>query len=574
MLWKFAIKLFLKYNKENPMIALFNIIFIATSLISSYYLPNYYGKLFDIFNKDIDAFLTAILYILILNGIVLGIGEFEEYYLVLQENKLEEMTNKSIMDTIREQFLNNPEEVVIGEKIAVLVKFKEVFKTWYDYSINYILPYFLTIIIFAGFLFQYDYILPVLLVIFLSLCSFLLIANSRLCNDKSINATNSFLNKYQQLEDYLTNLLTIHTYNEFVSEDLKLNKNSIDYQEKTIEIEKCSLKWCLIGTILVVIFLLLLMYRSFKLLMNNRIGKGVFLSIYFISMGLVQTLVYLNDIFQEISKEYTALTVMEKSSQLNIFNKIEKPKVNINQPRIETDSFIKVVNLGYKYNSSNTYIIENLNLDIKKGERIALVGDIGAGKSTLLKILLGLLKPSKGDVFINGRNYKTLKNEDIFKRIGYMTQNPVLFNRSIVDNILFGNPNSTREEVIELLEEFNLNVVFNRLEKGIDTPVGKNGSKLSGGQRQVVWFLRIYLHNPEILIMDEPTASLSSESKEQLWKLIKRGFSDKTIIMASHDDFLIKLATRKVSISGYNNNNNDNDNKNYIRRNNNWIQTI
>lgn len=554
MLWKFAIKLFLKYNKENPTIALFNIIFITTAVINSYYLPNYYGKLFDIFNKDIDSFLMAILYILVLNGVILAIGEFEEYYILLQENKIEEITNKTIMDTIRDKFIENPDEVIIGEKIAVLIKFKEVFKMWYDYSINYILPYFITILIFSGFLFKYDYILPLLLIIFLGLCSFLLIANSMLCNEKSVNATNSFLNKYQQLEDYLSNLLTIHTYNEFKSEDLKLNNNSIVYQEKTIEIEKCSLQWCLIGTVLVIIFMLLLMYRSFKLLMNNTINKAVFLSIYFIGMSLVQTLIYLNDIFQEMTKEYTALSVMEKSSNLNIFTKIEKPKVHINIPRIETDSFIKVVGLGYKYPSSNTFIIENLDLEIKKGEKIALVGDIGAGKSTLLKILLGLLKPTQGDVFINGRNYKTLQEKDIFKRIGYMTQNPILFNRSIVENILFGNPNSTREQVIGLLEEFNLNVVFERLEKGIDTPVGKNGSKLSGGQRQVVWFLRIYLHNPEILIMDEPTASLSKESKEQLWKLIKRGFDDKTIIMASHDDFLIKLATRKISISGYNKN--------------------
>ena len=551
MLWKFALKLFLKYNKENPVIALFNIIFISSAVINSYYLPDYYGKLFDIFNKDIDAFLRAILYILLLNGIILAIGEFEEYYISLQENKIEEITNKTIMDTIRDKFLENPEEVIIGEKIAVLVKFKEVFKMWYDYSINYIIPYFITILIFARFLLRYDYILPLLLIIFLGLCSFLLIANSMLCNEKSVNATNSFLNKYQELEDYLSNLLTIHTYNEFKSEDLKLNENSIDYQKKTVEIEKCSLKWCLIGTVLVVIFMLLLMYRSFKLLMNNTINKAVFLSIYFIGMSLVQTLIYLNDIFQEMTKEYTALSVMEKSSNLNIFTKIEKPTVHITTPRIETDSFIKVVGLGYKYHSSNTFIIENLDLEIKKGEKIALVGDIGSGKSTLLKILLGLLKPTQGDVFINGRNYKTLQEKDIFKRIGYMTQNPILFNRSIVENILFGNPNSTREQVIELLEEFNLNVVFERLEKGIDTPVGKNGSKLSGGQRQVVWFLRIYLHNPEILIMDEPTASLSKESKEQLWKLIKRGFDDKTIIMASHDDFLIKLATRKISISGY-----------------------
>ena len=551
MLWKFALKLFLKYNKENPTIALFNIIFISSAVINSYYLPNYYGKLFDIFNKDIDSFLRAILYVLVLNGIILAIGEFEEYYISLQENKIEEITNKTIMDTIRDKFIENPDEVIIGEKIAVLIKFKEVFKMWYDYSINYIIPYFITILIFSKFLFKYDYILPLLLLIFLGLCSFLLIANSMLCNEKSVNATNSFLNKYQQLEDYLSNLLTIHTYNEFKSEDLKLNNNSIDYQGKTIEIEKCSLKWCLIGTVLVIIFMLLLMYRSFKLLMNNTINKAVFLSIYFIGMSLVQTLIYLNDIFQEMTKEYTALSVMEKSSNLNIFTKIEKPKVHITTPRIETDSFIKVVGLGYKYHSSNTFIIENLDIEIKKGEKIALVGDIGAGKSTLLKILLGLLKPTQGDVFINGRNYKTLQEKDIFKRIGYMTQNPILFNRSIVENILFGNPNSTREQVIELLEEFNLNVVFERLEKGIDTPVGKNGSKLSGGQRQVVWFLRIYLHNPEILIMDEPTASLSKESKEQLWKLIKRGFDGKTIIMASHDDFLIKLATRKISISGF-----------------------
>ena len=189
-----------------------------------------------------------------------------------------------------------------------------------------------------------------------------------------------------------------------------------------------------------------------------------------------------------------------------------------------------------------------MNLDIKKGERIALIGDIGAGKSTLLKIILGLLKPRSGHVFLNGHNYKKMDYKDLFNKFGYMTQTPILFNRSILDNILFSNPNSTRKEVIKLLEEFQLNDVFNKMEKGIDSLVGKNGSKLSGGQKQVVWFLRIYLHNPEILLLDEPTASLSTKSKETLWRLIKKGFNGKTIIMASHDDFLIKMATRKIKI--------------------------
>jgi ATP-binding cassette subfamily C protein LapB len=270
-------------------------------------------------------------------------------------------------------------------------------------------------------------------------------------------------------------------------------------------------------------------------------------------MSLVQSLIYLNDILQSTNKEYTALNVIEQKSKLNLFTPtVKKDLSKIDGPmKIETDSFIKLDNINFKYNSSNTNIIQNLSIDVKKGERIALVGDIGTGKSTILKIILGLVKPTKGDIYLNGKNYNAIEQIDIFKNFGYMTQNPVLFNRSILDNILFGNEGATREDVIKLLEKFGLNVVFNRLEKGIDTLVGKNGSKLSGGQRQVVWFLRIYLHNPDILLMDEPTASLSKESKEQLWKLIKEGFSDKTIIMASHDDYLIKLATRKVDISGF-----------------------
>jgi ABC-type bacteriocin/lantibiotic exporter with double-glycine peptidase domain len=149
---------------------------------------------------------------------------------------------------------------------------------------------------------------------------------------------------------------------------------------------------------------------------------------------------------------------------------------------------------------------------------------------------------------MKGHNYKMKASDDLFKKFGYMTQNPVLFNRSIIENIRFGKPETTREEVISLLEKFKLNDVFSKLKKGIDSSVGKNGSKLSGGQKQVIWFLRIYLHNPDILLLDEPTASLSKESKETLWNLIKEVFKDKTIIMSTHDDFLIKLATRKVKL--------------------------
>jgi ATP-binding cassette subfamily C protein LapB len=290
------------------------------------------------------------------------------------------------------------------------------------------------------------------------------------------------------------------------------------------------------------------MYRSYTLVKVNKISRSDFMSLYFIITTILGSLIYLSDLFQDFAMEYNNLLDIEKISGLNLFINEPYTPPTIKYPKIKTDALITVNELEYRYPKSDTSIIKGFSMEVKKGEIIALVGDIGAGKSTLLKIILGLIHPTNGELFLNGKNYKTLKQSDIFKNFGYMTQTPILFNRSILDNILFSNPDSSRQEVEKLLKEFGLDTVFGKLEKGIDTLVGKNGSKLSGGQKQVVWFLRIYLHNPDVLLLDEPTASLSNKSKETLWNLIKKGFEGKTIIMASHDEFLIKMATRKVRL--------------------------
>jgi ABC-type multidrug transport system fused ATPase/permease subunit len=229
----FVTKLFLKYNIDNALIALYNIIFIISGLINSYYLPDYYGRLLDIFNKDIGLFMTAILYILILNGIVYALMEFEDYYLTIQKNKIEELSNKIIMEKIKEKFLKNPEEVVIGEKIATLNRFKEILGLWYHYSIAYIIPYALTIIAFMVYLYKFDIILPLLMILFLLTSFMLLSTNIKLCGKTCEVSANAYLQKYQSVEDYLSNLLTIHTYNEFKTEDKKLNEAIAKLEKKT-----------------------------------------------------------------------------------------------------------------------------------------------------------------------------------------------------------------------------------------------------------------------------------------------------------------------------------------------------
>ena len=555
MLWKVIFGIYWKYNISNPGQAFLNLIFLATMVVNYYFLPKYYGYLFELFNKNINTFMYAFMYIIIINAIIYFINKFNGYYSNIQAIKIKQATYYLLIDKIKKTYIDKPEEVVIGEKIAAITEFQRTIGLWYDYLFSYIIPYILTICIFAYHLAKYDYIMPLLLLGFTITLGILIYINYSHNTTQSTHATSNYLKKYQELEDYLSNLMTIHTYNQFKNEDNKINELSNNYQESNKTNEKHSLKGSLVGTIMTSVFFILIMFRCYKLMNNGKMSKGEFLSTYFIGIEVLDTLNYFSDTLHQIFRDYKALKKIEFQSGIN-FSEIDKTdleinrelKLNVKIPRIETDSLIALRNISYKYPSSIKPIINGFNLDVIEGEKIVLIGDIGSGKSTLLKIILGLLKANEGDLYMKGHNYKMKPAEDLFKKFGYMTQNPVLFNRSIIDNIKFGKPETTREEVINLLEKFKLNDVFNKLEKGIDTFVGKNGSKLSGGQKQVIWFLRIYLHNPDILLLDEPTASLSKESKEILWNLIKEVFKDKTIIMSTHDDFLIKLATRKVKL--------------------------
>ncbi len=551
-MWKVVADIFWQYTKKNKSYVFFlNTIFIATTIINSVYLPQIYGKLYDMFKENINIFMYSFIFILLLKAIIYIVFQFEEYFVSSQWVGIEEETQKFILNKIKEKYEQYPEEIIIGEKLSSMFKIQKTLGSWFAKIFQSLIPYMCIIISSGVYMYSLDKYLPIYLVL-LVIGSFLAIfTNASFCATECYNANNEFLTLYKIIEDYLSNLLTIHTYNQFDSENKKITEQSKKYQNSFTVIEKCSLTGRLIGVVIVILFMFLTMYRCYKLVKSGILKKSDFMGVYFIIIAMISKLIYLSDTFHNLSIEYHNIANIDRINKLYLFTPLPNEKDTntdfIN--KINTDSLIKVIDLDYKYIGSNNSVIQNLNLDIKKGERIALIGNIGSGKSTLIKLILGLIKPNKGDIFFDGYNYKLFKTQnDIFKHFGYITQTPILFNRSILDNILFSNPDTTREEVIILLEKFKLNSVFNKLEKGIDTFVGKNGSKLSGGQKQVIWFLRIYLHNPDILLLDEPTASLSKESKEILWNLIDQGFKGKTIIMSSHDDFLINKSTRKIKI--------------------------
>ena len=548
-MWKVIANIIWDYNKQHPEMALYNIVFITTAVVNDFYLPKYYGEMIDVFKADPKRFLTIFANILIIKAVVYLMYQFEDYYSDIQRLGVKELVQKYIITKIRDKYMQNPEEVLVGEKITTIMKIQGVIANWYVLAIEYLVPYSITLFVTASFMYSLDAKFPLLL-IFLIIGSFIMIVTNIYFCSKAGHETNTrYLKVYQEVEDHLSNLLTIQTYNETDNEQKKLDKYQKSYQSSFSNTEKCTLTWRLVGIIFIIAFLYMFMYKAYTLLTGKIITHKSFMSLYFIVAGLLSKLIWMTDIFHNISLDYSTMYDLQEINDLDLFGDSKKPSLTYSPTNpIKTDNLITLKNIHFKYAKAQEEIIYNFSLDVKKGDRIALVGDIGSGKSTLLKIILGLLKPQKGELYLKRYGYGNWEQTEIFQHFGYMTQNPILFNRSILDNVLFSNPKHTRKEVEELLEFFNLNEVFSRLEKGIDTSVGKNGSNLSGGQRQIVWFLRIYLNNPEILLLDEPTASLSRTSKEKLWSLIQKGFQKKTIIMASHDDFLIKMANRKVKL--------------------------
>jgi ATP-binding cassette subfamily B protein len=178
--------------------------------------------------------------------------------------------------------------------------------------------------------------------------------------------------------------------------------------------------------------------------------------------------------------------------------------------------------------------LTNLNMNISKGQMTALVGESGSGKSTVTDLVLGLQIPEKGEVLIDGIPLGDWKQNSFRERIGYVPQDPLLFHASIRDNLLWSFEQATEVDLWEVLRLANAEAFVKELPQGIDTLVGDRGVRLSGGQRQRIALARALLRKPALLILDEATSSLDSESEMLIQQSIEQVARDTTILVVAH----------------------------------------
>ena len=208
--------------------------------------------------------------------------------------------------------------------------------------------------------------------------------------------------------------------------------------------------------------------------------------------------------------------------------------------KTEFNSELTLENISFKY--ENEYVLKNFQATVKKGKTVALVGQSGSGKSTIANLVTRFYDITEGEIKIDGINIKDMSQNSLRGLMGLVTQDSILFNDTIKENLKIGKPNATDEELIESLKIANAYEFVKELPKGLDTNIGDSGGKLSGGQKQRISIARAVLKNPPIMILDEATSALDTESEQLVQKALENMMKNRTSIVIAHRLSTIKNA--------------------------------
>ena len=195
---------------------------------------------------------------------------------------------------------------------------------------------------------------------------------------------------------------------------------------------------------------------------------------------------------------------------------------------------IEFRDVSFKYPDGDEYILEHFNLKIPQGSNIAIVGETGAGKSTLVNLICRFYEPTSGQLLIDGRDARERSQLWLHSNIGYVLQTPHLFSGTILENLRYGKPDATIEEINDALRRVSADGVVAKSENGLETNVGEGGDLLSTGEKQLISFARAIVADPKILILDEATASIDTLTEQNIQKAISEVIRGRTSIMIAH----------------------------------------
>jgi ATP-binding cassette subfamily B protein len=355
---------------------------------------------------------------------------------------------------------------------------------------------------------------------------------SKRLNELSFEETESGHAVIGQISDKIMNIISLFSFSSRKRELQNLDEGmSRDFIPKQIKVYKYDFKFALIAGLLYLALFAFVLFYTVHLRMKGAISVGDFAFIFGIFLIVAQDIWDATCSLQEFSR-----AMGDCKSALSILNfpheNLDVPgalSIEIKSPKIEFKNF------SFTYKGGEE-VFKNLNLTIKPGENVGLVGESGAGKSSLINLLLRYFESQKGEILIDGQNINNVTQDSLRENIAVIPQDTMLFHRTLMENIQYGNPNATEAQVIAACRRAHIHEFIMGLPEKYNAYVGERGIKLSGGQRQRIAIARAILKHAPILILDEATSALDSQTEKYIQEGLSFFLKDKknTVIAIAH----------------------------------------
>ncbi|MCZ7409601.1 ABC transporter ATP-binding protein [Parvimonas micra] len=280
--------------------------------------------------------------------------------------------------------------------------------------------------------------------------------------------------------------------------------------------------------------------------MRNVMTYGAFLSFLTYSFQIFEPFKMLAQIFTDLK---SAQASAERVFQI-LYE--EDEILEEEESDLDFEGNIKFENVSFHYFDDDKLILKDFNFEIKSGESVAFIGSTGSGKSTIVNLICKFYNPTSGGIYLDGINYRNIDKTCLYNNLGYVLQQPQLFSISIKENIKFGNENATDEEILKVCNLLGIDEFISKLPNGIDTVIGETGYNVSGGQKQLISFARALIKNPKLLVLDEATSSIDTETEKIIQNKMKDILKGKTSIIVAHRLSTIKHCDKIVLIENGN----------------------
>tara|TARA_A100001011_G_C14286825_1_gene834164 strand:+ start:175 stop:1995 length:1821 start_codon:yes stop_codon:yes gene_type:complete len=418
-----------------------------------------------------------------------------------------------------------------GEILSIMLNDINWIKVAFNKSLQVFINELISILILVYMLFLISPILTLLILCTVPISAFLILKISQSIKRKVKRASLKIADISSYAEEKIIGIKIVKAFNMTKNEILNFfNENHKFFQLEFRHQRLYGLTTPINDIIGVTLGVFLLWYGGQEVLIYNKMSSDDFMRFIIFLFAMLQPARKLGN---SIATIQTGLASAER-----LFEMTDQPFTKLNEKNLgEIDGFkqkIQIKNLNFSYSKNSKNILSNINLTIKKGEKVALVGSSGSGKTTLTSLLLRFYNYNDGDITIDGNSYNEINTKSVRKLIGLVTQEPILFNDTIKNNITYGSKNIKDKQIEEAAQIAKIDNYISSLDLKYETIIGERGSLLSGGQKQRLSIARAIIKNPPILVFDEATSSLDSQSEKKVQEAIDNLVQDRTVIMIAH----------------------------------------